>query len=74
MDNKDNRRTRNLLAPRQSISDTVTRLFLERGFDAVMMDDIDAAADVGRMTVFSHFPRKEHMFFGREHEIQTLTF
>ena len=74
MENKDDRRTRKRLATRQSISDTATRLFLERGFDAVTIDDIAAAADVGRMTVFNHFPRKEDMFFDREEEIQTLAF
>jgi AcrR family transcriptional regulator len=74
MENKNDRRTRKRLVTRQSISDTATRLFLERGFDAVTIDDIAAAADVGRMTVFNHFPRKEDMFFDREEEIQTLVF
>src|SRR3569623_1021757 len=74
MDDKDNRRTRKRLATRQGISDTATRLFLERGFDAVTIDEIAAAADVGRMTVFNHFPRKEDMFFDREGEIQALAF
>lgn len=74
MDNPDNRRTRKRLATRQSISDKATRLFLERGFDAVTIDEIAAAADVGRMTVFNHFPRKEDMFFDREEEIQNLAF
>jgi AcrR family transcriptional regulator len=74
MDQKDDRRTRKRLATRQGISDTATRLFLERGFDAVTIDDIAAAADVGRMTVFNHFPRKEDMFFDREEEIQALAF
>ena len=32
------------------------------------VDEIAAAADVGRMTVFNHFPRKEDMFFDREEE------
>ncbi len=74
MDQKDDRRTRKRLATRQSISDTATRLFLQRGFDAVTIDDIAEAADVGRMTVFNHFPRKEDMFFDREGEIQQLAF
>ena len=30
--------------------------------------EIAAAADVGRMTVFNHFPRKEDMFFDRDEE------
>jgi AcrR family transcriptional regulator len=57
------RRSRKRLATRQGISDVATRLFLERGFDHVTVDEIAAAADVGRMTVFNHFPRKEDMFF-----------
>src|SRR3954462_451885 len=70
MEDKDNRRTRKRLATRQSISDTATRLFLERGFAAVTIDEIAAAADVGRMTVFNHFPRKEDMFFDRDEEVR----
>lgn len=60
------RRTRKRLANRQAISDVATRLFMEHGFDHVTVDQIAAAADVGRMTVFNHFPRKEDMFFDRE--------
>ncbi|WP_213770286.1 TetR/AcrR family transcriptional regulator [Bradyrhizobium sp. dw_78] len=62
------RRTRKRLATRQGISDAATRLFIERGFDHVTVDEIAAAADVGRMTVFNHFPRKEDMFFDRDEE------
>lgn len=57
------RRTRKRLATRQAISDAATRLFNARGFDQVTVDEIAAAADVGRMTVFNHFARKEDMFF-----------
>jgi len=64
------RRSRKRLAMRESISDTATRLFTERGFDHVTVDEIAAAADVGRMTVFNHFPRKEDMFFDRDEEIR----
>jgi AcrR family transcriptional regulator len=62
------RRSRKRLATRQGISDAATRLFIERGFDNVTVDEIAAAADVGRMTVFNHFPRKEDMFFDRDEE------
>jgi AcrR family transcriptional regulator len=62
------RQTRKRLATRQGISVTATRLFFERGFDHVTVDEIAAAADVGRMTVFNHFPRKEDMFFDRDEE------
>ncbi|WCM29971.1 TetR/AcrR family transcriptional regulator [Sphingomonas sp. QA11] len=74
MDTTPDRRTRKRMATRQSISDTATRLFLERGFDRVTVDEIAEAADVGRMTVFNHFPRKEDMFFDREQEIQDVAF
>jgi AcrR family transcriptional regulator len=62
------RRARKRLATRQGISDAATRLFMERGFDQVTVDEIADAADVGRMTVFNHFPRKEDMFFDRDEE------
>ena len=61
-------RSRKRLATRQSISNAATLLFVARGFDNVTVDEIAAAADVGRMTVFNHFPRKEDMFFDRDEE------
>ncbi len=66
------RRSRKRLATRQAISTAATRLFLERGFDQVTVDEIATAADVGRMTVFNHFPRKEDMFFDRDEEGRAL--
>ncbi len=63
-----NRQTRKRLATRQNISDVATRLFIERGFDAVTVDQIAAAADVSRMTVFNHFSRKEDLFFDLDEE------
>src|SRR5689334_17787544 len=68
----DDRRSRKRLATRQGISNVATRLFFERGFDQVTVDEIAAAADVGRMTVFNHFPRKEDMFFDRDEEGREL--
>jgi AcrR family transcriptional regulator len=62
------RQTRKRLATRQSISDAATRLFFERGFDHVTVDEIAEAADVSRMTVFNHFSRKEDMFFDLDDE------
>jgi AcrR family transcriptional regulator len=66
------RRSRKRLATRQGISDAATRLFVARGFDHVTVDEIAAAADVGRMTVFNHFPRKEDMFFDRDEESREI--
>jgi AcrR family transcriptional regulator len=61
-------RSRKRVATRQGISNAATRLFAKRGFDHVTVDEIAAAADVGRKTVFNHFPRKEDMFFDRDEE------
>ena len=66
MSTPSDRRSRKRLVTREGISVAATRLFLERGFDNVTVDEIAAAADVGRMTVFNHFPRKEDMFFDRD--------
>jgi AcrR family transcriptional regulator len=72
MSTPSDRRSRKRLATRQGISDAATRLFLERGFDQVTVDEIAEAADVGRMTVFNHFPRKEDLFFDRDEEGREL--
>ncbi len=68
MQTPPDRRSRKRLATRRAISEVADRLFQERGFDNVTVDEIAAAADVGRMTVFNHFPRKEDMFFDRDEE------
>lgn len=65
------RRARKRLETRRAISWAATQLFAEKGFDNVTIDQIASAADVGRMTVFNHFPRKEDMFFDRDEEIRT---
>lgn len=48
-------------ATRQVISDLATRLFIERGFEAVTIAEVAAAAEVAKMTVTNHFPRKEDL-------------
>lgn len=66
MSTRIDRHTKRRLATRQRISDIATALFAEHGFDKVTIDAIAEAADVGRMTVFNHFARKEDLFFDRE--------
>ncbi|GAB3209187.1 TetR/AcrR family transcriptional regulator [Marinactinospora thermotolerans] len=46
---------------RQAISDTATRMFVERGFENVTIAEIAAAAQVAKMTVTNYFPRKEDL-------------
>ncbi len=50
---------------RQQLSDTATRMFLERGFDAVRVTEIAAACGVSEKTVFNYFPAKEALILDR---------
>lgn len=59
---------------RQRISDVATALFYERGFDAVTVDEIAAAAKVSKMTVFNYFARKEELMLDREDDLKLLPF
>src|SRR4051794_19861066 len=63
-------RERKKRAAREAIAGTARRLFAERGFDAVTVAEVAAAADVSEKTVFNHFPTKEDLAFaGREEGI-----
>ncbi|WP_227983522.1 TetR/AcrR family transcriptional regulator [Nocardia spumae] len=46
---------------RQEISDTATRLFIERGFEPTTIAEIAEAARVAKKTVTNYFPRKEDL-------------
>ncbi|MGW6407147.1 TetR family transcriptional regulator [Streptomyces vinaceus] len=46
---------------RRRIADVALRLFTERGFDAVTVNEIAEAADVAKATLFAYFPNKESM-------------
>jgi len=59
---------------RQRISDTATKLFVARGFDAVTLDEIAVAAKVSKMTVFNYFARKEDLMLDREDDLRLLPF
>ena len=50
---------------RQQLSDTATRMFLERGFDAVKVAEIAEACGVSEKTVFNYFPTKESLILDR---------
>jgi AcrR family transcriptional regulator len=50
---------------RQQLSDTATRMFLERGFGAVRVAEIAEACGVSEKTVFNYFPTKESLILDR---------
>lgn len=45
--------------PRRSLQDHAIRLFGQRGFDNVTVEEVARAAGVSHMTFFRHFPTKE---------------
>lgn len=57
-------RERKKRATRAAIHHAALRLFAERGYGGTTIDDVAAAADVSRATVFSYFPTKEDLVFG----------
>ena len=52
-------RARNLERNRTEVADVAVKLFLERGFDNVTIDDIAAAAGISKRTFFRYFETKE---------------
>jgi AcrR family transcriptional regulator len=46
---------------RQAIAEAAMRLFAERGFEAVTVNEIAAAAGVAKVTLFTYFPTKESL-------------
>jgi TetR/AcrR family transcriptional regulator of autoinduction and epiphytic fitness len=47
---------------REAIVEAAARLFLERGFGSVSMDELAGAADVARRTLYNQFASKEEIF------------
>jgi AcrR family transcriptional regulator len=72
MSNPPGHRDSKRAATRQAISDVATRLFVERGFENVSVDEIAREAAVARKTVFNYFARKEDLVFDREEESREL--
>ncbi|MFB9516771.1 TetR family transcriptional regulator [Streptomyces purpureus] len=57
---------------RRALSDAAIALFLDRGFDAVSVAEVAAAADVSKPTLFRYFPAKEDLVLHRfaDHEAE----
>ncbi|WP_406716755.1 TetR/AcrR family transcriptional regulator [Streptomyces althioticus] len=54
----------------RTVSDIAIRMFLERGFDAVSVTEVAAAAEISKPTLFRYFPAKEDLVLYRiaDHE------
>ena len=65
-------RARKKAMTRQAISDEATRLFLERGFDAVTLAEVAEAAGVSVKTIFNYFGSKEELFLDREDHLHAV--
>jgi AcrR family transcriptional regulator len=50
---------------RQQLTDTATRMFVDRGFDAVRVSEVAEACGVSEKTVFNYFPTKESLVLDR---------
>jgi AcrR family transcriptional regulator len=54
------------------IQSEAMRLFFERGFEATTLDEIAAAADVSRRTLFHYFASKEEIVFSTKADFPAL--
>lgn len=66
------RRERKKAETRAKIFRAALRLIRKRGFDAVTVDEICAAADVAKRTFFLHFPAKDALILEYGSQIRTL--
>lgn len=65
------RRERKQHSTRQTIFETAIRMFSERGFDAPTIDQIAAAADIGKGTFYNYFASKEEILVAFMVEVET---
>lgn len=63
MESEEGRAERKKRAARERIVAAASALFIEKGSRSVSMDEVAAAADVARRTLFNYFPNKEELLY-----------
>jgi TetR/AcrR family transcriptional repressor of mexJK operon len=58
----ETRRRAGRLASAGTIREAAATLFLEKGYQGTSMDDIAAAAQVSKQTIYTHFANKQQLF------------
>ena len=61
MNDRDSRKDRRVNRTRRQLRDALMELILERGYNAVTIEDITERADLGRTTFYLHFRDKEEL-------------
>ncbi len=56
---------------RRMLLDALLELILEKGYEAVTVQDVIDRADVGRSTFYAHFQDKEHLLLSGSEKMQT---
>ncbi len=60
--NRRSRMARERLARKELILDSAERLFVEKGYTGTSINDIAAAADFSRTSIYQYFTRKEEIY------------
>ncbi|MFK7920700.1 MAG: TetR/AcrR family transcriptional regulator [Bacteroidia bacterium] len=60
---------RRILRTRRMLFNSLIELILEKGYDAVSVQDIIDRADVGRSTFYAHFENKQHLLFSANDQL-----
>jgi AcrR family transcriptional regulator len=63
-------RERKKARTRAAIAQAALALFTERGYAAVTLADVAAAAEVGQRTLFRYFPDKEELLFAQDEGVR----